>query len=153
MATPDKVIGEQAVLLRSDGKLVGMDGLSMIEFVTSFSEGLYVVVHHRNHLSIISSSNLTDNSGIYAWDFTSSETMAYGGVDAQNEIDPGIWGMIGGDSNADGTIDMSDIYPDWLSQAGINGYQNSDYNFDTEVNNIDKNDFSILNYLKSTMVP
>ncbi|MEZ5196025.1 MAG: PKD domain-containing protein [Bacteroidales bacterium] len=153
LATPEKVIGKKAVLLRDDGKLVALDGLSMVEFETSFSDGLYAVVHHRNHLSIISSSGLTNNSGIFSWNFTNSEAMAYGGANAQNELDPGIWGMIGGDSNADGTIDAMDIDLKWMELAGMNGYQSSDYNFDAEVNNIDKNDFSILNYLKSTMVP
>ena len=153
LATIDKIIDTQCALLNNDGHIVALDGFSYVNFEVPYNDGLFVVVHHRNHLSVMSSSALTEIGGFYSWDFTSDENKAFGGNTAQNEIGLGIWGMIGGDSNADGIINSYDIYPIWMSSAGWHGYLESDSNFDGEVNNIDKNDFSLLNALKTTQVP
>ncbi|MEZ5084273.1 MAG: GEVED domain-containing protein [Bacteroidales bacterium] len=153
LATADHIIARQAALLRNDGKIVAPDGISPVDFVTSYTDGLFTVIHHRNHLSVMSATTLTENGGIYAWNFTTGETMAHGGMNAQNQIGAGIWGMISGDYNADGIINSDDIDFEWKTWSGWQGYLNSDSNFDGQVNNVDKNDFNAANLSKSTQVP
>jgi hypothetical protein len=49
--------------------------------------------------------------------------------------------MIAGDANADLVVDENDITNFWKLEAGLNGYLNSDYNFNSEADNRDKNDW------------
>ncbi|MCD4731659.1 MAG: hypothetical protein K8R74_13725, partial [Bacteroidales bacterium] len=64
-----------------------------------------------------------------------------------------IWGMISGDANASGLIDILDKEPNWLLETGNSGYLNSDLNLDYQINNIDKNDNWVPNLGKGSLVP
>ncbi len=61
--------------------------------------------------------------------------------------------MIAGDSDGFGTVGNSDISDFWETNAGTRGYLGSDLNLDTEVDNLDKNDFWLPNYNTATTVP
>ncbi|MCB2218862.1 MAG: hypothetical protein KQI35_00600 [Bacteroidetes bacterium] len=152
-ATSARTIAKKAVFLKADGSVVDLDGLSFPEFDLSVSNNLFVVIWHRNHLGIISSSALVQTGNTYAYDFTSAETQVYGGSNAVKELVPGIWGMIAADGNADGAIDQSDHDPLWKIKAGLSGYLSSDYNMDYEVNNMDKNNYWHGNSGFNTFVP
>ena len=70
-ATGDTKIREQAGLLRNDGKILDMNGNDGLTFPNlTVSDNLYVVIHHRNHLSVMSSTGLTDVAGVYSYDFS-----------------------------------------------------------------------------------
>lgn len=153
LATSATSIGMQAALLRSDGKIVGMDGTSLLEFDVNYGNNLFLIIHYRNHLSVISSIGLSESAGIYEYDFSDGPDKAYGGVNAQNQLDANTWGVISGDANGNGTVDMDDIDPLWINSAGTHEYNKCDFNGDGEVNNIDKDDFWIWNQNKSTYVP
>ena len=63
---------------------------------------LYLVIRHRNHLDVISSTRLVEDSGtagVYAYDFTSAVTSALGGASALVEISTGAYAMYGGDAD------------------------------------------------------
>ena len=140
-ATSGTRIGERAGFLRNDGKIIDTAGNEGITFTnTTFANNLYVVIHHRNHLSIMSSSGLTESSGVYPYDFTTGSAQAYGGTAGHKQIGPGVWGMIGGDGNKDGQITPTDKSPLWDTQSGTQGYSESDYNLDTQTDNKDKDD-------------
>jgi len=66
---------------------------------------------------------------------------------------PGKWGMFSGDGKADGLVNDSDKSTLWENETGTNGYIPSDYNLDSESNNIDKDDFWVPNEGKGTQVP
>lgn len=146
------VIARQAALLLSDGGIVDRDGVNYLVFDVILSSNLYAVVWHRNHLGIMSSIPVTSFGGVYSYDFTSSNTTAYG-TNAQTSLGGGEYGMRSGDANGDGVVNPTDVSTVWDSEAGSNGYQSGDMNLNGEVNNQDKNDFWLPNNGEGDQVP
>ncbi len=149
-------IERQAAFLLNDGRVVGMDGSSPLYLHAEVTNNLYVVVHHRNHLDIMSASALIESGGIYTYDFTSDSGNSYGGSLAvkniADDLNP-VYGMMGGDGNKDGLITEAD-HQDWPSQAGMQvGYSDTDYNLDAQVDNPDKNDTWVENLGNSVQYP
>ena len=64
-----------------------------------------------------------------------------------------MWGMVGGDGNADGQVDNIDKNEVWLPQVGNAGYLAGDFNLDSQVNNQDKVDIWSPNVGRSTQIP
>ncbi|MEZ5196597.1 MAG: lamin tail domain-containing protein [Bacteroidales bacterium] len=64
-ATQNSIIERQAGFLLRDGKITGTDGESTLRFLVNYSDSLYVVVQHRNHLGIMSTFALQDDLGIF----------------------------------------------------------------------------------------
>jgi hypothetical protein len=151
-ATPATVIETQAAFVLNDGTIRTIDGASNPEFSSSVTQNLFVVIYHRNHLSVLSASALTESGGVYPYNFTTGETQAYGGTSGHKEVGTGIWGMIGGDIDADGTIEAADKTA-WAGQAGTTGYKSGDLNMNTQVDNTDKNDVLVGNNGSSSQVP
>jgi hypothetical protein len=146
-------IAQQAVFILNDGSVVGMDGTSNPVFDVPVVNGLFAVVWHRNHLGVISASPIPGLNGVYNYNFSNAEAKALGGNLGHKEINPGVWGMIAGDYNADGEIGADDKTTGWMIQAGENGYNSADFNLNSEVNNPDKNDFWIINSGSNCQVP
>ena len=92
-----------------------------------------------------------EESGTISYDFTTALSNAYG--DGQQDLGSGVFGMIAGDSNADGTVDDLDKDVNWTNEAGGSGYLGSDLNMDGEVNNPDKVDYWEPNIGAGTAVP
>ncbi len=147
-------IARKAAFLRNDGRVVGLNGTPVLDFgALTISSNLFVLVHHRNHLSVLSATGLTQTGGIYTYNFSTGSGQAYGGINAHKQIGPDIWGMFSGDGNSDGNISSGDESPTWESQAGTSGYIKSDYNLDAESNNIDKTEYWTPNIGKGSQVP
>lgn len=146
-------IGQKAAFLLTDGSVKELDGINLPIFEYAISNQLFVVVRHRNHLDILTADPAVNISGDYMYDFTTGFDKVFGGQDGCKEISPGVWGMIGGDANADGTVDDQDKSANWNSEAGLPGYLSSDLNLDGESNNIDKNDIWFNNTGKSSQAP
>ena len=142
----------QAGFIRNDGKIVDLDGNPVLHFGSTVSDSLYVVIHHRNHLSIMTAFGIEENGGIYSYDFSTAAEKAYGSV-AQKFIGAGIWGMYGGDGNRDGQVDVLDKSPLWENEVGTNGYLETDYNLNGQSDNQDKNGFWLPNDGQSKQVP
>ncbi|MCD4730467.1 MAG: hypothetical protein K8R74_07695 [Bacteroidales bacterium] len=152
-ATGAKRIAQQAGFLLKDGSVVGVDGLSNLQFSTSFSSGLYLIVWHRNHLGVLSATALTGSGGLYSYDFSTSLSQAHGGGAGYKLVGTSVYGMPGGDENGDGDIDATDKAA-WTVNAGTEGgYQSADFNMDNQVNNPDKNDTWVENTTQSSQVP
>jgi hypothetical protein len=152
-ATPGTKIGRQAGFILRNGSIVSRNGSSPLEFNYAVNYNLYVVIYHRNHLPVMSAVPVVKTDNLYLYDFTTGAGQAYGCSDAQKEIKPDLWGMIAGDVNADGIINLTDKSPEWEIMAGEAGYQSADVNLDGEVNNIDKDDFILPNLGKEGMLP
>ena len=144
-ATDTTVIARQAGFILNDGSLVRKNGFSPLDFKLIISHNLYVVIQHRNHLAVMSASPLTETGGIYYYDFSTGAEQAYGGANGHKELVSGIWGMTGGDGNADGQINMPDIINVWTWQAGNSGFLSGDFTMESQVNNIDKNEIWLPN--------
>lgn len=159
-ATSATTLGRQAGFLLSDGSIVGLDGMSKIRFDNLFNyditEDLFVVVYHRNHLSIISADPLTKVNGEYAYDFSDDAAKSYGSTAAVKQLElfgPSVWGMMGGDGDANGTVNNVDKTSFWSILSGKKGYLPGDYDMDSQINNTDKNNVWLNNINENSQVP
>lgn len=153
LATGETRIARKAGFVKSDGSVVDIDGINLPHFDIPISNDLFLAIWHRNHLGIISSMPLVNVSGVYGYNFTTGSDKAHGGLDAQNEINTGVWGMITGDADSDGDIATSDISVIWNYEAGNNGYLSSDMNLDSQVDNVDKDDYWLPNNGSTSIIP
>jgi hypothetical protein len=151
-ALPSTTIASQAAFLLKDGSVVGIDGSSMLQFNISFSHQLFVIIWHRNHLGIMSANAVTQSSGIYSYDFSTSAAKVHGGNAGYRNMPGGVWGMAAGDANHDGFLDLGDISI-WAAFTGEKGYHDADFNRNIQVNNPDKNNFWLPNRTLSSQVP
>ena len=150
-ASSATILNQQAAFLRNDGQVVDLNGNPVLNFEEIITNNLYVVIHHRNHLSIMSSTSLTETTGTFSYDFSTSVNKAY--LNGQNLLGGGYSGMMGGNGvPQDNTVNSSDK-SFWETDAGTTGYLFSDYNLDGETNNPDKNDIWIPNEGESSQIP
>ena len=151
-ATEATSIFRKAFLLRDDGYLVNLNGSREITVsIPEINDNIYLVIWHHNHLSILSNSAITFINDVYYYDFTSSASQAYGNV--QNDLGGGVFGLVSGDANADGTINELDDTDIWINEVGKTGYLQSDLNLDAQADNKDKNDLWQRNQGKSEILP
>jgi hypothetical protein len=144
-ATSSTTFEYQAVFLLKDGSIVGLDGISFPVLANQVINNLFVLIHHRNHIPILSASPIPLNGLDYEYNFTLSDTMVYGGTDGYVELSSGIWGLVAGDGLCDGQVELTDKIDVWEVEAGIEGYHSADFNLDGNVNNKDKNDYWKIN--------
>ena len=151
-ASSGTVVAQQAALLLNNGSIVGLDGASFLQYDVPIVHQLFAVIWQRNHLAIMSADALIRNTeGLYIYEFSTSASQAY--EEGQIHLGDGIYGMIGGDSNADGIINESDAIQTWIPQAGTAGYLSGDINLNGQVNNPDKNDIWFENLNQESQVP
>jgi hypothetical protein len=152
-ATSDRILERRAAFLKDDGTITDLSGLLDMQFDKYISQQLYVVVRHRNHLDVMSAFPLQKVYKTFSYDFTPEKNQAYGSNNGHKQLVPGVWGMIGGDGKPDGNITDYDHQNVWRPTTGQKGYLNADYNLDGQVENKDKNDVWVGNYLQSSQVP
>ena len=143
-------IEQKAGFLLDNGSIVDLDGTSYLTFNSSVTNQLFVVIHHKSHLAILSANPLTENNGVYAYDFSTAANKAYG--NSQNDLDSSVFGMIAGDFNSDGVIDTNDLTK-WSIKAGLKGYYQADVDLNSNVDNLDKNMFWFNNQGLSSSLP
>jgi PKD repeat protein len=147
-------IGRKAAFLRNDGRVVGLNGNPVLDFGSlTVANNLFAIVNHRNHLSILSANGLTQTSGIYTYNFTTGSGQAFGGIAAQKQIAPSVWGMYGGDGDKNGIVNTGDESLTWEVTAGNKGYLGTDYNLDSQSNNLDKDNIWVPNIGNGSQVP
>lgn len=133
LALPSTILSgwPKAFLLKNDGSVVSLDGVDEPAIGNpSISDNIYVVIYHRNHVGIISANALSLADSTYSYDFTTGINQAYGGSAGYKEIAPGIFGMVAGDGDADGSVYMSDRTV-WRNSLGVvSSYEASDYDMD-----------------------
>jgi len=152
-ADPSTTIATQAAFILNNGSVVGLDGSSVLQFpAASFLQNLYAIVWHRNHLGILSANGITESGGVYDYNFSTAIAQVYNGGLGYKEIATNVYGMVGGDANADGDINAADKTL-WSNDAGTKGYKATDYNMDVQVNNQDKNETWAENGTYSSQVP
>ena len=144
-ATGGTMIERQAAFLLGSGNCV-------IEFSSSYSNNLYVVIWHRNHLPVLTNNPVLITDGVHNYDFTTGTGQAYG-TDAQKNLGDGIYGMYAGDADASGTINSVDKTINWSNTAGESGYLQSDLDLDGQADNPDKNDIWLINQGNSSQLP
>jgi len=89
-ATSATVIDRQAAFVNYTGAIVASDGSSNLVLTGPVTQNLFVVIYHRNHLSVMSATALTESGGVYPYNFTTGEAQAYGGSSGHKEVGSGI---------------------------------------------------------------
>jgi hypothetical protein len=148
-ATPAKVVARKAAFLLKNGTIVSLDGFSEVLFPSlALNDNVYVVIYHRNHLSMMSSAPVPLVNFDYTYDFTTARSQAY--LSGQKVL-AGGFGMYAGDGDANGQILNPDKFL-WMAQFGTSGYKSADYNLNGQVLNPDKF-LWMANFGKGSLVP
>jgi hypothetical protein len=105
-ANDNEVIeASQSGLLQRDGNVVGVDGVSPLEFNIP-SKSYYVAVRHRNHLGVMTDNTIALSSGSAVVDFTDVNNQITFGTNAQTSfgVPSGVVAMWAGDASQDGRM-------------------------------------------------
>lgn len=131
-----EVMHSRAALLQRDGDVVDVDGVSPVTFTEAEADDYYIVIRHRNHLGIMTSAtqSLSDTPTII--DFTTSGIAVYGSNSRIN-LEAGVMGLYGADSDGSGSINASDRSATW-NDRNQSGYLDSDCNLDGYTNATDR---------------
>ncbi len=142
-------IEKQAAFILNNGSIVRLDGKSYLSIGSiTVQNSLFVVITHRNHLSVMSANPLTLNSGVYSYNFNGAG-QAYN--NGQKNLG-GTYVLYGGNADGNGTIDIEDGAV-WYQEVGKLGYLASDANLDGQSDNKDKNDIWVDNNGTASTVP
>ena len=152
-ATEATAIGQRAGFILNNGIVTDLDGSGNLQFGIEVNDNLFAVVWHRNHLGIMSAYPLTETGAVYSYDYTTAADKVYGGANAHSQLVSGIWGMTGGDGNANGQIDNNDKDDIWLPDLYNSGYYPGDFDMNGTVLNNDKETLWEPNSGKSRKLP
>jgi hypothetical protein len=146
--TPSTIVARQAAFVREDGKVVGLDGISDPTFTGVGANNYYIVIKHRNHLPVRSSTTVFVNGATpVLYDFTTAQAQAYQDPAiltnaAMKDLSGGVFGMFAGNANANNNIRFTGLNNDAgviLTALGGNqgatasGYNMADLNLDGTV--------------------
>jgi hypothetical protein len=147
---------KKAAFILTDGSIVDLDGTSKVIIPASFSGNVFVVVYHRNHIGMMSSTSVPLIGDAYTWDFTSAQSQAYTmGSDGQKDLfGLGIFGMTAGDADGNGDINLSDFLDVFVPEFGSPyGYYGGDADLNSDVNLSDGLDLIVPNFGTLTQIP
>lgn len=113
----------------------------------------YVVVRHRNHLDLMTSSPVGFVSGGAPSLHDLSQLSNVYGQAGVTDMGGGVYAMASGDADGDEAIYPTDRNLHWRIQAGSSGYKSADFNLDGNVFPNDLNLFWRLNSGLSSRVP
>jgi hypothetical protein len=143
-------IFRKAAFIQKTGLVTDIDGGDLKFYGLA---GLYyLVIKHRNHLGVISSSKVNISGIASTYDFTTSMSSAYG-TNSLTSLGNGLYGIYAGDANGNGTINNTDVTNFWKKQNGSIGYKSADFDLNGGVTIVDKNYFWSINKGKSTNIP
>lgn len=137
--TPDgEIVVGRSALVATDGKIVDDDGSPIVNIVYPTSGYYYVLVKHRNHLSIMSHDAISlSMESPSSYDFTIAQMQCYG-EDPMNNLGSGKYGLVGGDAAAVfGIVDTEDWTAMW-NDRNKTGYLRTDVNLDAIVDADDR---------------
>ncbi len=118
----------QSAFLNTQGQLLSTAG--SLGITAQVSAGWYsIVVNHRNHLAVMSAQPVAFTNIVTAYDFTTGAAQYSGGASAAIQVEPGVWGMLAGDADGDGVIQLVDVLI-CSNQLGEVGYNAGDFDLD-----------------------
>lgn len=145
------LVDRKAGFITSSGEVVGIDGNSLL-YLMQPKNNYYIVIYHRNHLSIMSSVNTQLDYISTLYNYTDSQTKAYGN-NSMIDLGNGFFGMIAGDANGNGQVQNNDSESIWKLEYGQAGYNNGDFNLNGQVQNNDRETYWRSNFGKGSQVP
>ncbi len=136
---PESEFAKTVALLLDDGgvKIIEHDFLSGAP-----DSSFYLVVEHRNHLSVMTPYPITyDSCNGIIWDFTTRDSWKVSTVVGQKEVRPSVFAMFAGNVPKAGD-EWSDIMgadkTQWSLNNGRSAYLLTDFNLDGDINGADK---------------
>lgn len=137
-AASTTVVNTRAALLQRDGDIVAMDGVSPLRFYMPDGD-YYLAVRHRNHLGFRTALPITLSATTTVIDFTDNAVALNGSFPiAQVNNYPDLYTMVGGDGNADGSVDAADQSTFFAYNGLFDDYAlTSDHNLDGSVDAFD----------------
>lgn len=135
------VVSKHSVFIKSDGSIVGVDGISLPLLKDSDASG-YIALYHRNHLPIRTPSVLDFVNPVFH-DFSAGLGMAYDNpaisTDAMTDLGGGAYGLYRANVSGDLLINLLDFIQTKNntnpSQSGV--YSPYDINMDGNLNLLD----------------
>nr|WP_158231438.1 M60 family peptidase N-terminal accessory domain-containing protein [Gaetbulibacter sp. 4G1] len=137
-ATSTTVVTSRSALLQRDGDIVDIDGVSVDIAFTAVADSYYLVIGHRNHLGILSANTYNMSHVSRPVNLSSSSINIAGGSNASIHLSNGKFGLIGGDFDANGQVqntDLSGVRP----ILGQSQYSTGDLDMNSQVQNTDIN--------------
>ncbi len=131
------VIDRKAVLLRSDGRIMNLNGGLQVPIDGLYPEPIRIAFLHRSHIGVLASTEINAVEGATPFlNLTTQVTSVEGNNQLKNMN--GAYAMIAGDANQNGLIDTAD-YSYWKrsSYNSVPGYGSADLNADGLVDNTD----------------
>jgi hypothetical protein len=137
-SVPGQVVASRSALLQRDGDVVGMDGISPVTF--GIAPGSYhVAVRHRNHLGIMTASQIALSTTAVTVDLSNGSVPVFGGTEATKLIGSRRV-LYAGDANADGVVRYTGSANDrdlmllaiggTVPTATVSGYRSEDVTLD-----------------------
>jgi len=150
-ATNGGVITAQSAFLGREGFLLSDDGSTGV-VAHARSGSYYLVLRHRNHLSVMSAEPVGFTNDVVEYSFISGAGQFYGGSSGAVEVAGGVWGMAAGDGDGDGEILDADSLVH-SSQTNLTDYRRSDFNLDGAVSAEDLTGYWSVRQGMRTMLP
>ncbi|MEM6327218.1 MAG: hypothetical protein AAF791_08880 [Bacteroidota bacterium] len=127
-AAQSESVGKAAALLLSDGTVLNASGTGGLVFDGITTGSYFVVVRHRNHLDAMTAAAHDFSASGAPPDLTASgATFGSGGT---IEVETGVWALVPGDGDADGSVLAADETGVWEPQVGQVGYLPGDFGLD-----------------------
>lgn len=126
------LIWSRAALVNREGSIVDLDGVSPVQ-LSRIPRGRYhVLIRHRTHLPVMTSTPVYLDRNASLVDFTTGQNSTN-----QVALTQGQYGMIMGDCNGDQVVNSVDRSAGW-NMRNSSGYFTSDINMDGTVNASDR---------------
>ncbi len=143
-------IAQTAALLNKDGSIDFPDRCALS---TDWTDPMYIVIEHRNHIGIMSPQPVPMTNQVLSYDFRQADSYSTESGYGQKEISTGIWAMIAGDGDQFDNFSYDINGEDkqvWYEQNGVfDIYLQGDYNLDGDVNGLDKGNWMMNNGISS----
>ncbi|MEP6646544.1 MAG: Ig-like domain-containing protein [Saprospiraceae bacterium] len=149
-----------AGILHSDGTVEIPPDCGCLDLTASGP--YYIVIHHRNHLPVMSNA-LHPLNGILTHDFRAQNSWigelfpGFPFGTGQKQVEPGIWAMLAGNGQTNPILEEYDLnsadFTNWnIKQNIILHYLSADHNLDADVNSVD-NTIWRTNFNNVTLIP
>lgn len=123
----------------SSSAVIDSSGAGQFQFSNAaFGSGYYLEVSHRNSIETWSKNPLQITASILNYDFTGTNTQAYGDNMKLIDITPLKYGIYSGDTNQDGLVDGTDLVMiENDANSYLTGYLATDLNGDEIIDGSD----------------